>query len=227
LAQSKNAWVAFLLCALCMLAVRHGAGLWQRAGDPRRGSGLGVVVCVAVIAIALALMGWILLGDLEEQTAGFFDSAEGAQLLSMTGRDRIWAVAIEEWQSNPLFGYGPGLWDPEYRASIGLLNATNAHNQFMDTLARSGTIGAVALVLYAGVLLALSVRYAKATGGFSLALFLALALRSISEVPMLLFGYGTELFSHLLLIFTLASAAAAHAQPAPAARTHSVYGVAS
>ena len=227
LAQSKNAWVAFLLCALCMLAVRHGAGLWQRAGDPRRGSGLGVVVCVAVIAIALALMGWILLGDLEEQTAGFFDSAEGAQLLSMTGRDRIWAVAIEEWQSNPLFGYGPGLWDAEYRASIGLLNATNAHNQFMDTLARSGTVGAAALVLYAGVLLVFSVRYAGATGGFSLALFLALALRSISEVPLLLFGYGTELFSHLLLIFTLASAAAGRVQVVPAARTHSVYGVAS
>ncbi|HXE49820.1 MAG TPA: O-antigen ligase family protein [Ramlibacter sp.] len=227
LAQSKNAWVAFLLCALCMLAVRRGAGLWQRVGDPRRSSGLGVLVCLAVIGIALGVMGWILLGNVEEQAAGFFDSAEGAQLLSMTGRDRIWAVAIEEWQSNPMFGYGPGLWDAEYRASIGLLNATNAHNQFMDTLARSGSVGAAALVLYAGVLLVLSVRYAKATGGFSLALFVALALRSISEVPLLLFGYGTELFSHLLLIFTLASAAESRVHVAPAARTHSVYGVAS
>jgi hypothetical protein len=58
-------------------------------------------------------------------------------------------------------------------------------------------------------------------------LFVALALRSISEVPLLLFGYGTELFSHLLLIITLASAAAARVPVAPAARTHSVYGVAS
>ena len=73
----------------------------------------------------------------------------------------------------------------------------------MDTLARSGSVGAAALVLYAAVLLVLSVRYARATGGFSLALFLALALRSISEVPLLLFGYGTELFD--------APAAARHA----------------
>jgi O-antigen ligase len=226
LAQSKNAWVAFFLCGLCMLAVRHGAGLWQRVGDPKR-EALGVVVCLAVIGIALGLMGWILLGDVAEHAAGFFSTAEGAQLLSMTGRDRIWAVAMEEWQSNPLFGYGPGLWDAEYRASIGLLNATNAHNQFLDTLARSGTVGAAALVLYAGVLLVLSVRYAKATGGFSLALFLALALRSISEVPLQLFGYGTELFSHLLLVVTLASAAATREHVAPAARTHSAYGVAS
>ncbi len=226
LAQSKNAWVAFLLCGLCMLAVRQGASLWRRVGDPRSG-GLGVVACGAVIAIALGLMGWILLGNAEDLAAGFFDSAEGAQLLSMTGRDRIWAVAIEEWQNNPLFGYGPGLWDAEYRASIGLLNATNAHNQFIDTLARCGTVGATALVLYAVVLLVLSLRYARATRGFSLALFLALALRSISEVPLLLYGYGTELFGHLLLIFTLASAAAARVHVAPAARTQSIYGVAS
>jgi len=227
LAQSKNAWIAFFLCSICMLAVRHGANLWRRLGDPREGA-LGVFVCLVMIAIALVLMGSFLLGDVTEQAAGFLNSAEGAQLMTLTGRDRIWAVAIEEWQGNPLFGYGPGLWDADFRASIGMPNATNAHNQFMDTLARSGAVGATALVLYSAVLLVMSVRYAKATGGFSLALFLALALRSISEVPLLLFGYGAELFGHLLLIVTLASAAAgARAQGAPAARPHSIYRVAS
>jgi hypothetical protein len=68
-------------------------------------------------------------------------------------------------------------------------------------------VGATALVLYGIVLLVLSVAYAKRTGGFSLALFIALALRSVSEVPLLLFGYGTELFTHMLLLITLASAA--------------------
>jgi hypothetical protein len=58
-------------------------------------------------------------------------------------------------------------------------------------------------------------------------LFLAIALRSISEVPLLLLGYGTELFSHLLLIVTLASAAGARARVVPAGRTRSFYGVAS
>ncbi len=226
LAQSKNAWIAFFVCSLCMLAVRHASSLWQRVGDPRRGGSLGVVACLSLIAVVLALMGVLLLGDVSGQVTSFLDSDEGAQLMTLTGRDRIWAVAIEEWQSNRLFGYGPDLWNPDFRASIGMPNATNAHNQFMDTLARSGTVGATALVLYAGVLLFMSVRYARATGGFSLALFLALALRSISEVPLLLFGYGAELFSHLLLIVTLASAAA-RTQAEPAARTHAFYRVAS
>jgi hypothetical protein len=68
-------------------------------------------------------------------------------------------------------------------------------------------VGAAALVFYALVLLVLSIRYARASGGLTLALFVALALRSISEVPLLLFGYGPELVTHVLLLMTLATAA--------------------
>jgi O-antigen ligase len=101
-------------------------------------------------------------------------------------------------------------------------HATSAHNQFMDTLARSGTVGAVGLSIYACVLLAMSVRYARATGGLSLALFLALALLSVSEVPLMLFTYGTESFTHLLLVITLASAAGART-PVAQGRARPVY----
>jgi O-antigen ligase len=221
-AQSKNAWIAFFLCSLCMLAVRNGPGLWHRMGDPRQGA-LGVLVCMVVIAGVLGVTGVLLLSDVGEEAAGFFATSEGAQLLTMTGRDRIWVVAMEEWRMSPVFGYGPELWSPEFRASIGILNATSGHNQFVDTLARNGTVGATALVLYAAVLLFLSLKYAKATGGFSLALFVVLALRSITEVPLLLYGYGTEVFSHLLLVVTLASAAAGQTQVLPAVRTSAYY----
>jgi O-antigen ligase len=225
LAQSKTAWIAFLLCGICMLAVRNGPTLWRRLGDPREGA-YGVVVCLTAIAVAIALLGLVLFGDLGAELTDFSESAQGAQLISMTGRDQIWAIAIEEWQANKLFGYGPSLWDEEFRLSIGMANATSAHNQFMDTLARCGTVGAVGLVFYACVLLVMSVRYARATGGLSLALFVALALRSVSEVPLMLFGYGTELFAHLLLVITLASAAGARAataqvRPRPVYRTAS------
>jgi hypothetical protein len=76
----------------------------------------------------------------------------------------------------------------------------------MDTLARSGAVGATGLVLYALVLLVLSVRLTAATQGLSLALFLALVLRSISEVPLLMIGYSTEMFIHVLLLMVLGSA---------------------
>jgi O-antigen ligase len=205
LAQSKTAWIAFLLCSCAMLAVRHGAGFWRRVGDPRDGT-FGMAVCIAFMLAVAALLGVLLFSDLADKVGDFRNSAEGAQLMSLTGRDRIWRIALQEWHASPVFGYGPTLWDDAFRASIGMPNATSGHNQFMDTLARSGSIGAAALVAYALVLLVLSLRAARQTRGLSLALFIALALGSVSEVPLLMLGYGTELFTHLLLIVTLASA---------------------
>lgn len=225
IAQSKTSWVAFLLCAISMLAVRHGPNAWRRLGDPSEGA-FGVAACLSAIALALVMLWGLLLADVGSAVAGFFDTAQGAQLVSMTGRDQIWAIAMEEWRANPLFGYGPDLWNDAFRASINMPNATNAHNQFMDTLARSGIVGATGLVLYALTLLVMSVRYAKATQGLSLALFLALALLSVSEVPLNLLGYGTAIFAHLLLIITLASAASARV-PAADVRASTIYRTAS
>ncbi len=215
-AQSKTSWIAFLLCSMAMLAVRHGASVWRRIGDPRQGA-FGIVVCLATIVFVAGAIALVLFADLGGEAASFLDTREGAQLMSMTGRDQIWVIAMEEWHASPVFGYGPGLWDDDFRAAINMPQATNAHNQFMDTLARSGVVGATALVLYSAVLLALSLRAAKATGGLSIALLIAVALRSMSEVPLLMFGYGTEFFTHLLLLATLASANAPRPVVLPAA----------
>jgi hypothetical protein len=56
------------------------------------------------------------------------------------------------------------------------------------------------------VLLVMSLRLTRATQGLSLALFVALVLRSVSEVPLLMFGYSTEMFIHVLLLMVLAAA---------------------
>ena len=225
IAQSKTSWVAFLLCAISMLAVRNGPSAWRRLGDPSEGS-FGVAACLSAIALALVLLWALLLADVGSVVAGFFETTQGAQLVSMTGRDLIWAIAMDEWRANPLFGWGPDLWNEAYRQSINMPNATNAHNQFLDTLARSGIVGAAGLVLYALTLLVLSVRYARSTQGLSLALFVALALRSVSEVPLIMLGYGTEIFAHLLLVITLASAASARV-PAAEVRAKPIYRTAS
>ncbi|MDQ3061017.1 MAG: O-antigen ligase family protein [Pseudomonadota bacterium] len=212
LAQSKTAWVSFVLCAACILGVRQGAAAWRRVGDPLRPEA-GVLALVAFMGAVLAATLVLMFGDLGGRLESFFNSAQGAQLASLTGRDQIWAIAWQEWRLHPVFGYGPEIWETGFRISIGMPNATHAHNQFMDTLSRSGTVGALSLVLYALVLLVLSLRHARASRGLSLALFGALALRSLSEVPLSLFGYGPELLTHVLLLMTLAgSASQARAQ---------------
>lgn len=206
LAQSKTTWISFILCGICFVAVQKGSSFSRRLSDPAR-PGFGIVsimLCmVAILAIGLVLM----FGDLGTRINVFFNSAEGVQLSSLTGRDKIWAIAYEEWRRNPVFGYGPLIWESDFRISIGMPNATHAHNQFMDTLSRSGSVGAAALVLYAVMLLILSVRYVRESKGLTLALFMLLAIRSISEVPLLLLGYSPEFIAHLLLLMSIAAMA--------------------
>ena len=207
LAQSKTAWLAFLISASCMVLVRKAPDSLDKLGDPRASS-FGVLLLVGVIAAAVALLVGVVVFDVPGLVDDFLGTSEGAQLTSLTGRDRIWVVAMEEWRNNPVFGYGPALWNSEYRQAIGIPNATHGHNQMIDTLARCGTVGAIGLVCYAAVLLVLSLRFARATQGLSLAMFLTLALLSVSEVPLLMEGYGPAVFTHLLLVVTLAGTAA-------------------
>jgi O-antigen ligase len=210
-AQSKTAWIAFVLGAGCLTLVRSLPNSVDRVGDPRQGS-FAVLLCTGIIALVVVALFALLVVDLPGMIAGFFDTSQGAQLTSMTGRDRIWVVAFDEWQHNPVFGYGLTIWDAAHRQAIGMPFATHAHNQFIDTLARCGAVGATALVLYALVLTVCAFRYARATGGLSLALWAGLTLLSISEVPLMLFGYGVELFMHLLLIVSIAAGAAGRRQ---------------
>ena len=210
-AQSKTAWIGFFLCAIAMAAVRHGPSIWQRLSDPREGA-FGIVACLGVMLLGATALALVLFVDIGGGVTDFLQTDEGVQLMTLTGRDQIWAIAWEEWDAHKWFGWGPGLFDDDFRMAVHMPNATNAHNQFMDTLARSGNVGAAVLIVYSIVLLVLSMRYARRTGGLSAALFIAMALRSVSEVPLSLSGYGTEYFSHLLLLVTIAAAASMHAQ---------------
>lgn len=204
-AQSKTSWAAFVLCALAMFAVRSLPDVWRRMNDPKQRD-YGIVVCTLGILGIAAISAVLLFADIGEKLIGFSSSEQGAQLLTLTGRDRIWEIALEEWRTNPVFGYGPTIWDDAFRTTIQMPNATSAHNQFYDTLSRSGSVGATALIAYVLVLFVLALWTARTTRGLSIALFIAIALRSVSEVPLMIFGYGMELFVHLMLVITVAAA---------------------
>ncbi len=204
MAQSKTAWLAFVLCGGSVLALRWAPRLRAQLGNVHDSTPALAWLALALLGLTASL--WLLLfGNLSEGLQRFMYSSEGSQLSSLTGRDRIWVIAWEEWQLHPVWGWGLQIWDDSYRRAIGMANATHAHNQFMDTLSRSGLIGATALALYLGVLCVLSLRCARASQGLSLALLLALLLRAGSEVPLLLIGYGPDLIIHLLLLITLAA----------------------
>lgn len=216
LAQSKTAWISFLCCAVAMFVCQHGGTLKARLFDPERPhSAVGALLALLLLCGGLMLAA--LFGDMGDKLHHFLGSSSGEQLTSLTGRDLIWAAAYEEWLRHPLFGYGPHFLDASYRIAIGLPNATHGHNQYMDVLPRSGLAGAIPLTFYLIALLWLSIRHARASRGLSLALFIALGLRAVSEVPLTLEGYGPEFSGHLLLLILLPAYSALAQRQAAAA----------
>ena len=205
LSQSKTAWLSFVVCSVIMIKVRFGEkfnGVFFSSRKPF--AGISLLSLGALIVVSVVFL--ILTKDPGSTASTFLATKEGAQLASLTGRDQIWAAALSEWRQHPIFGYGTELFSAGHRASWGLLSAIHAHNQFIDTLARAGIIGAFALIVYLIFLGWYSFKYARMTSGLSAALFTAIFLRSIAEIPLSLSGYGHEFLGHFVLLALLASA---------------------
>jgi O-antigen ligase len=214
LAQSKTAWLSFVLSVVIMLVYRNGSTINRRLFDPTRPTLVIGVVAVFVFGV-LATAGVLVWGNLGTKLINFLDSAEGNQLMTLTGRDQIWAIALSEFNANPILGYGANLFSFEYRLSIGLLNAGHGHNQLMDTLGRSGLVGTVPLLIYFVLLTVYSFKYAMATRGLSLAIYVVLAFRCVSEVPLSVATNGHEFAAHLTLLLVIVGAALAERKVVP------------
>ena len=80
LAQSKTAWIGFVLCAICMFAVRD-PGACGGASATRATACSGVFVCVLAGTLRSPRSAGAAVGDLEAQVADFADTAQGAQLI--------------------------------------------------------------------------------------------------------------------------------------------------
>ena len=204
LAQSKTSWLAAALAYGAMRLTFDQRRLFTDPWSPSSRSAW-LVVLGLLVALLLLMLGLTVTGVAAEIMSRFTGSSAGGELMSLTGRDRIWAVAMGEWRANAVFGYGPALFDPEYRASIGMLFATHGHNEFIDTLARTGAVGATGLVVYYAVVTVLAMRVAVASRGLSVALWVLVSLLCVSEVPLQLFRYGPEALPHFLLLGVVAS----------------------
>jgi O-antigen ligase len=199
LAQSKTAFGA----AVIALAVLYGYRMWARLGEaynkgstsvPLVGTATVLLVCACAALLAAIFVDPGLIVD------RFLESRAGDQLLTLTGRNVLWAIALEEWSRNPLFGYGPSMWDPEYRRSIGLFFAFSAHNQFMQSLGAAGAMGLIGLLIYLCALAVYALRAANASRGLSLALLVVVLLRCLSEAPLSTNTlFNGDLLTHLLL----------------------------
>lgn len=139
-------------------------------------TGITFAAALALLMLLAAVMGETRLGE------RMLTMADRLQLVTFTGRTRIWIESIQAGLQNPLFGYGPGLWDVPFRMRTGL-PFTHAHNQFVHTFGAAGIIGLTALLAYLASLGRLVWRAREATRGVSVMLFGYLLLRGLTELP--------------------------------------------
>jgi O-antigen ligase len=198
LAQSKTAWVAAVAagCVLYVVAARMDAG-----EEPARPRGLAMIAVPLLVVSVSALLTFVLLDPLPQLVRVIEDRIPG--LSTLTGRDRVWEITLNEWKANPIFGYGPTLWDVEFRITRGLLATGHAHNQFLQTLGESGVLGVVALAAYMAVLLRYAAKHAVASKGVTLALVVVLIVRCITEAPFRLVAFLDPAFLTHLAVFAL------------------------
>jgi exopolysaccharide production protein ExoQ len=202
LAQSKTSWIAFILCFICLAYFGHREFLKQRLFDFKRPNFLiGILLLLMLAAMALFIL--IMFGSVGDKLNSYLVSRAGNDLVSMTGRNQIWDVAIQEWRKYPIFGYGLSIWNEDFRAQIGLPAAYHAHNQFFQSLASAGLVGVVGLITYAVILFRYTLKTAESSKGLSVALYVMIFARSISEVPLAMNSFGPEQIVHLLLLMVI------------------------
>lgn len=203
LTQSKTSWITFIICMSCMGYFKFGVFLKQRLFDVKNPILPATFILMTMIAAGV-ISGVLMFSKIGSNINSFFATRMGTELLTMTGRDVIWEVALNEWRNSPIFGYGLTIWDSAYRAKIGIPGAVSAHSQFYQTLASAGIVGVTGLAIYVPTLFWFALKTAKSSQGLTLAIFLMLLFRSFSEVSLSVSGhFGPDQLTHILLLMII------------------------
>lgn len=204
LAQSKTAYGAALLVFVILLWYRFSTDKSaEKHFDARLKFLTTLILSVSFIGLTMLSLNLVEI-NVPANPFSYLDAQELKYLGTLTGRTIIWDITLKEWEQNLLFGYGPTIWYPEFRAKFGLMVVGQAHNQFIQTLGEAGIVGFLGLLVYIFSLLKAAFLTAKATRGVTLALTAIPLLRMWTESPFRNFVINDwAFFTHLLVICLL------------------------
>ena len=188
--QSKTSWVFVLLTIMYFVFIKVERALFPQSNSRMNYTKLvfyclGIVVSVVLVAMLINLV----------------PVSSGSGVETLTGRTVIWAITLNAWADNPIFGYGLSLWDMDFRTQYGMPFAGQAHNQFIHTLGSSGLVGLFGLLIYLGALAKRAINAAK-VNPVALALLILIVVECITEAPLRNGNILTGFFFLQLLLFT-------------------------
>lgn len=200
LSQSKTIWLSALLIVFVIVVTRVNRQFGKELRSARIGWGT-ITVLSAYLGAGFMLL-WMFSGEAGRVLHALTADSE---VTTLTGRTDIWRVTLDTWRQNPWFGYGPKLWDLEFRITHhGALAAWHAHNQFLQALGEAGIVGLAAMLTYMAAMVYYAVRFAGPTRGVSLALLLLILSRTMTEVPIRFSGVlDVGFFVHVVVFAVL------------------------
>lgn len=107
---------------------------------------------LAIVAFVASLVLLVYLGAGDELLELLSRSGSSDEITSGTGRTRIWAVVLQLWSEQPLFGYGAGA--AKYilpKNPLLFAAAAHAHNLFLNILFSGGVVGLFLFVYGLGI----------------------------------------------------------------------------
>jgi len=197
LSQSKTALISAFLVAIVFIFKFWFDAIFGR--DKRRTVGV-LAVSVFLLLVLFVLITFV--ADIYTRPLEYFLAKLQGRGTLLTGRENIWSITIAQWESSPLFGYGPSLWGDDFTTRYGYAGiASNAHNQFFDVLGSAGIFGLIAFMIYVWMLCQYAIRLAGDSKWISIALLIFIASRCVSEVPLKMMNITTSDFiMHAVLI---------------------------
>lgn len=175
--QSQTSWIGTAAAVIVLLIYRL---FGNRLKVPDFIRSPVFLVPLAIIATALLL---VLIVDPPDMK-WISDTVLAVGDRVVTGRGRVWQIALEMFVDYPLFGYGLSAWDDDFRAHIGLSWAVHSHNQLMQILSMAGIVGFMGAAYYIKQLSVAAFRQGAAGRGLAPALLIYCVVKSTSETPM-------------------------------------------
>lgn len=179
LSQSKTSIITAGVVGI-LLALYNYEG--RENSSPRSSLFIAITGSFCLLLSGIIAMVWLGI-DAGQKFIDQLDIHDGNSVATLTGRTSIWLLSWQEFMASPVFGYGPSIWGPTYRESVGLLIAPHAHNQLMQSLSSGGLVGALGLSFYTVTLTMYAIRAAKRSKGMSLAFVALMLIRSLTETP--------------------------------------------
>lgn len=145
-------------------------------------------------------------------------SYASSDLKDVNGRKKIWEISVREFQDNPITGYGPDIFGPEYRESRlppELQHAGQGHNQVIHTLGSLGLLGLLVLIIYVWILGVIAFRARRVAEGLPLALVAVLVTKGLTDVPLIDRGPGLVSALHLVTLLVVYTSVSEHPFASP------------